>query len=807
MNLHRWLQLHTALLAVLGASFLLLTGDDTWFPYALGGSALIALVVTDWYGWIKVPRVVGNLAAVASVAWTFREFTRLTSDREAQLLAISHMLIYLQVVLVFQVKSRRVHWQLLVLSVLQVVVAAALSLGPQFGLLLTIYLAAAIACMILLCYERDVMDEDAPPAAKKSPVSLHRLLDPPRQRISPRRQAQLEHWVRGGWLARGVAMFTLGSIAFATVFFFTAPRLNDALWQSTRKRNSQSGFSGEVVLKTHGKITLSDQPVMRVSFRRPGSHRALALATEPYFHGRVLTTYTPVEGSGQWFYRSIYSPEQALRYHPVEEAAPEDLLRQDILIDEPRPRFLFAMMPVKRLPETPPSVVERRQSPRLILQDEPVNPNREFSFSIGTLAIRNGRQLAAIPHFNPHETEAERFAMGQERYDLQQFDAERFPGLKQLADKVISDQKLQHESALVRALALRNYLYGSGDFQYSLELDDSELTDEQRALDAVEQFVVHRRRGHCEYFASALALMLRSQNIPARLVVGYKGGDWNSIGQYYLVRQKHAHAWVEALLTGDEVPAEEVAGVPSGGGAWYRLDPTPASTEVLKEDQAKVADVFDYVDYLWRDYVVGLNSARQENVLDPLTSSSRDALAGSDLSPEHLRRWLRKRVTGETQPAGTKRTKAAMAEQSEAAIVPWLWYFTLMAAIIAAPGGFVATSFGMRWLAEWLKRRTRPADERLAPEFFHRFREVLSRLGVALQGPATMQEAASSAAEQLTLPGADHSLPGILQTIVGSYHRVRFGGGTLSSTEQAAVEQALAILQQAQRIQAAPSPD
>lgn len=798
MNLQRWLQLHTALLAVLGAGFLLLTGDETLFPYALGGSALIALVVTDWFGWVKVPRIVGNLAAIASVAWTFREFTRLSTNREAQLLAISHMLIYLQVVLVFQAKSRRVHWQLLVLSVLQVVVAAALSLGPQFGLLLTLYLATAIACMILLCYEREVLDEDAPPAsARKSPASFHRLLDPPRQRMSPQRQEQLEHWVRGGWLARCVGLFSAGSIAIATVFFFTAPRLNEALWQTGRARSTQSGFSGEVVLKPRGKITLSEQPVMRISFRRPDSLRAMSLATEPYFHGRVLTTYAPLEKNGQWFYRSTYSPEQPLRYHPVEEASPGDLIRQDILIDEARPRYLFAMMPVKRLPETPRSVVERRQAPRLILQDEPLNPSREFSFSIGTLAIRNGRQLAAIPHFNPHETEAEKFAMGQERYDLLQYDEARLPGLKQLADKVIRDQKVEHESTLVRALALRNYLYGSGDFQYSLESDDSGLTEEQKQLDPVEQFVVHRRRGHCEYFASALILMLRSQNIPARMVVGYKGGDWNSIGQYYLVRQKHAHAWVEVLLNADEVPAEEIAGKPSGGGAWYRLDATPAAIGQSADDQPKVADVFDYVDYLWRDYVVGLNSTRQDDMLDPLTGGSREALGASDLDPSKLRQWLQRRISG--RPETDKAlVKTAQRDVDDSAVGSWLATGGgALLLLIALPGMVAAVLFGCRrWLAS---RRLAANQPEQLPAFVKAFRRALAAHGIELSPQATVQETSELAAAQLALP-AGQSLTPILHTIVSSYYRVRFGGVILNHGEQGAVDAAISALQQAQRV-------
>ena len=70
-------------------------------------------------------------------------------------------------------------------------------------------------------------------------------------------------------------------------------------------------------------------------------------------------------------------------------------------------------------------------------------------------------------------------------------------------------------------------------------------------LDPVVDFLVNRKAGHCEYFASALTLLLRSVGIPARMVNGFKGGDWNDLAQVLYVRQKHAHSWVEAYLGDD----------------------------------------------------------------------------------------------------------------------------------------------------------------------------------------------------------------------------------------------------------------
>ena len=73
-------------------------------------------------------------------------------------------------------------------------------------------------------------------------------------------------------------------------------------------------------------------------------------------------------------------------------------------------------------------------------------------------------------------------------------------------------------------------------------------TSIDRSIDPVQDFLVNRKKGHCEYFASALALLLRSVNIPSRVVNGFKGGDWNELTETLNVRQKHAHSWVEAFV-------------------------------------------------------------------------------------------------------------------------------------------------------------------------------------------------------------------------------------------------------------------
>src|SRR5262249_19249524 len=117
------------------------------------------------------------------------------------------------------------------------------------------------------------------------------------------------------------------------------------------------------------------------------------------------------------------------------------------------------------------------------------------------------------------------------------------------------------------------------------------------------------------------------------LVIGYKGGDFNSLGSYLLFREYHAHAWVEAYLAPEEVPTSEWAGTPSAAGAWFRLDPTPlesAGESLASQNRltGRVTQALDYADVVWREYVVGMSAQRQHEAgFDPF-------LFGAEFAPE-----------------------------------------------------------------------------------------------------------------------------------------------------------------------------
>jgi hypothetical protein len=147
------------------------------------------------------------------------------------------------------------------------------------------------------------------------------------------------------------------------------------------------------------------------------------------------------------------------------------------------------------------------------------------------------------------------------------------------------------DQATVRSLTL---FLREGGFSYSLR----NLPETESPL---EEFLFRRKEGNCEYFASALAVLLRSAGIPSRLVGGYRGGYYNEMGEYYLVRQSDAHVWVEAHI---------------GGTGWVRLDPTPPATGIAdplggRSFTARVRLMMDAVNYYWNAVVLPYDLERQ----------------------------------------------------------------------------------------------------------------------------------------------------------------------------------------------------
>jgi hypothetical protein len=135
--------------------------------------------------------------------------------------------------------------------------------------------------------------------------------------------------------------------------------------------------------------------------------------------------------------------------------------------------------------------------------------------------------------------------------------------------------------------------FAKGDYTYSLK--DLPVT-----TDPLGDFLFRYRYGTCEYFASALAVMLRVAGVPSRVIGGYRGGYYNTMGSYYAVPQKNAHVWVEAYIEGE---------------GWMRLDSTPASADRFGADgrdiRFRVQLLLDSLNYYWNAAVIGYDFRKQ----------------------------------------------------------------------------------------------------------------------------------------------------------------------------------------------------
>jgi hypothetical protein len=163
-------------------------------------------------------------------------------------------------------------------------------------------------------------------------------------------------------------------------------------------------------------------------------------------------------------------------------------------------------------------------------------------------------------------------------------------------------------------------------------------------VDPVESFLLGEHPGHCELFASAAVLLLRVRGVPARYVTGFRGGEWNAVGDYVAVRDDRAHAWAEAFVA---------------DRGWVRVDATPPGAPLPRA--GRVSEIVDALDYFWNRWVVGYDLGRQlelarragRHIVTPAARANRSGVALSVAGACALaalllfaRRLRRRRATG-----------------------------------------------------------------------------------------------------------------------------------------------------------------
>lgn len=286
---------------------------------------------------------------------------------------------------------------------------------------------------------------------------------------------------------------------------------------------------------------------------------------------------------------------------------------------------------------------------------------------------------------------------------------------------------------LDRALRIERHL--QRDFKYALD------GPEKPVRDPLSDFLFVRKQGYCEYFASAMAVMLRAEGIPSRVATGFQSGYFNDVSGLYVVRASDAHAWVEAWIEGPQSG--------SAGGRWVTFDPTPFGPAANRTGLfSRINMYLDAADHAWQEWVVSYDLTQQ------VAMAARFEAA--------LRAWNRPGAT-------PSRNWAALAA---AAAKSWgkSWGAALLAALLFAA---MVARFASRFWRTWRKKvRLRqiirsggsPSD---ASVLYERMLEVLARRGFRKPPWFTPAEFARHLPLEENIPVAEFT---------DVYNSIRFGG-------------------------------
>ena len=300
------------------------------------------------------------------------------------------------------------------------------------------------------------------------------------------------------------------------------------------------------------------------------------------------------------------------------------------------------------------------------------------------------------------------------------------PRVQSLATEITANLSSPFE----KAAGIESYL--RSHYVYTLQLPNLVPSD------PISDFLFVRRQGHCEYFASAMAVMLRSIGIPSRMVNGFSGGEFNDLTSQYIIRASDAHSWVEAYIPGQ---------------GWMTFDPTAAGDAQVHTRWSRVMLYMDAVASFWRDWVVNYDLARQLRL-------SQDASRGSRELAGRAQSWGRSEY--DKILSWARRAQNRMGSSTGKWALRGVAAFLLTLLALSLPR--------LRALAGRLRlaRRPRIAPQMAASIWYERMLRLARRLGWEKSAAQTPTEFVSTI--------HDPKLKARISDFTEHYEKARFGG-------------------------------
>jgi transglutaminase-like putative cysteine protease len=312
--------------------------------------------------------------------------------------------------------------------------------------------------------------------------------------------------------AGATAKMFLQALPLAVLLFLFFPRLPGQFWAVPARQQAITGLSDQMTPGDVSDLSVSSAVAFRVSFAGD-----LPPARERYWRGPVLRQF-----DGRTWRRASASVGR-------QEITPYGPSYRYRITQEPQERnWIFALDMVNGWDA---QRAERGSDFQLVSRQ-------------GQMSVLTSFDLESSPGFAVTDP----LSAQMRRWDTF-IPASRNPRTQALAREM--RESAGSDEAFIQSVLTK---FSSEEYFYTLE-------PPALALNAVDDFLFNTRRGFCEHFASAFAVMARSVGIPARVVTGYQGGEFNPMGNYLIVRQSDAHAWTEVWLE---------------GRGWQRIDPTAA---------------------------------------------------------------------------------------------------------------------------------------------------------------------------------------------------------------------------------------
>lgn len=766
----------------MSAGLILGLAEGSWLPYGTLFLAVIGYWATESPGHFALGNILSNLAGFTAVGLAAIEF--FSDNPEGKLLSGTHLVVYAAWIVFLQKSSVRKYWSICALSVLQVAVAAVLTTQSWYGGALVAFAIAAMWTLAVfsLYYAVEQYQERAP-ALAAAPAGVFCFGS-----ASSDAGHEIQFDSSGRWITwrfiGGVGMLALLALLMSTAFYILTPRvwigrkftIGETIEESEVGRRNLTGFTQQVRLGDLGQILESLEPVMSIQVYdvRGGHDRRLSAeglaevmgSDEPLFRGGVMVSYS----SGNW--ESEVGRDIA---DPLQRTPGRADIRQDITLEPVAGDILFCFgTPVAC--EIVPDRRRRALYSQLtgVLRQERRNDETRGAISYLLYTDIPKRSTDGIPRveMNSSFVASTLHDPAMRRYlerclGLPTASLSRLIALARALEDDEEQKRGRKPTTVEMSRRLESYLRDSGEYRYSMS-----LTIQDPNIDPVEDFLFNRKTGHCEYFASTLALMLRAVDIPSRLMNGFKGGETNYRGQIE-VQQRHAHTWVEAW--GDD-------------GTWLVLDPTPAAAraESVKEVGDAVSwsqQLSGFVNSFWSDWVMNFSPERQqESLYLPLK--------------DFLQKFW---------------AQAGEAASDGPAVFAWLWKFLtnprewftanglLFVAVLAGVVyGFRKAFRFLRGRWQWFQNREGAAAEgRILVPFYERFLELMTARGLFRPSDQTPAEFAQAVARQLNGTPASADVGHATGVITDLFYRVRYGELELNPSEVSVVDEALLRIEQA----------